>query len=221
VHALSAATWLLQVPCRPSPRSPALAHCGAPAAATRGQPRARIAAALRGCQYTRTRRWGWECAGDWSALWAPMQLGNEAIADLKGQVEPPSPTVQRTRAVGWGVRALACLFCLCALYVGCCGFLARVRVIGACLASQLESGHSMLETLALAKGEADRELEEAHVKSTALSEEMQVPSLAGSQQITPTPLAPLAHTCTVHPTLRFFTTSAPDAHTCAHVRVWE
>ena len=35
----------------------------------------------------------------------------------------------------------------------------------------------MLETLALAKSESDRELEEAHVKRTALSEEMQVCSL--------------------------------------------
>ena len=79
-----------------------------------------------------------------------MQLGNETIAALKEQARCLHPVV-----VVWGV-------------------------LGGVLDAQLEHGHIMLETLALAKGESDRELEEAHVKRTALSEEMQVCSLACS-----------------------------------------
>jgi hypothetical protein len=78
------------------------------------------------------------------------QLGNETIAALKEQVRGLRPIVVAS------------------------------GVLGGFLDAQLEHGHIMLETLALAKGESDRELEEAHVKRTALSEEMQVCSLACS-----------------------------------------
>ncbi len=78
------------------------------------------------------------------------QLGNETIAALKEQVRGLRPVVVAS------------------------------GVLGGFLDAQLEHGHIMLETLALAKGESDRELEEAHVKRTALSEEMQVCSLACS-----------------------------------------